>query len=222
VELLTGLLQDTSPEIRRTAAESLGKIGDQAAAASLLPLLTDSVPLVRAAAAQALGRLGSPSDEELVGALTGALEDPVGSVRQAAALAIGEIEPASKLLEPVLGLLKSSRAQTRRSAVLALLQVDAGPWAPALISALDDPDIEVRQGAVAALGAAGGPYASTGIRDRLAQDSSPGVRVEAAYQLGKLGGSEVPAALERAVEKDSEPAVRRWAEGELRSIRGTD
>ena len=222
VELLIALLHDESPEIRRTAAESLGKIGDQGSVASVLPLLADDAPAVRAAAAQALGRLGSPSAEEVIGGLTRALEDPVDAVKQAAAIAIGEIEPVSKELGPVVNLVHAPDVRVRRAAVRALGQVDASLWGPALVPALGDPDADVRQSVVAAIGASGGPRGAAEIRKRLAEDVSPAVRAEAAYQVGKLGGSETRSALESVVAKDPDSGVRRWAEAELRSLRGSD
>jgi len=54
IAVLIPLLRDDTPELRRTAAESLGKIGDRSAVPALLPVLTDPTPSVRAAAAQAL------------------------------------------------------------------------------------------------------------------------------------------------------------------------
>jgi HEAT repeat protein len=222
VELLTGLLHDESPGIRRTAAESLGKIGIQASAVSVLPLLTDPEPAVRAAAAQALGRLDSPSAEAVIVGLTRALEDPDDAVKEAAAIAIGEVEPVSKELAFAVSLVHAPDVRVRRAAVRAFLQVDASLWGPALVSALSDADAEVRQTAVAAIGTSGGPAATTELRKRLANDVSPAVRAEAAYQVGKIGGSEIRSALEGAVAKDPDSGVRRWAKAELRSLRGSD
>ena len=222
VALLTSLLDDGSPEIRKSAVESLGKIGDQAVSASILALMIDPEPSVRAAAAQALGRLGSTSDEEVIMRLTRALEDPVDSVKQAAAIAIGDIDPLSKELALAAGLVNAPDVKVRRIAVRTLLQVDASMWGPALLPALHDPDAEVRQGAVAVLGASGGPNVINEIRKRLTQDSSPSVRAEAAYQAGKIGASEIRSALEEVVAKDPDGGVRRWAEAALRSLRGSD
>lgn len=220
--LLTSLLRDKSPEIRRTAAESLGKIGDPAAAASIQLLVTDPVPAVRAAAAQALGRVAFPSDQGGVNALTRALEDPDDSVKQAASLAIGELEPAPDQLGPVVSLVHDPAVGVRRAGVRALLQVDAKPWLSTLLPAVHDSDSEVRQGVVAVLGESGGPTIAAEIRKRLVEDSSPGVRTEAVYRLGKVGGVEARAALERASVEDSDSGVRRWAEAGLRSLREFD
>ena len=133
VSLLLELLRDEVPEMRQMAAESLGKIGDPRVADSILPLIHDRAAQVRAASLLAIGRMKPTPTDGVVALLTRALEDPDESVRQAAVVAIGEIEPGARLLEPVVGLLRSSDATIRRAAVRALLQVDSSQWVPVLI-----------------------------------------------------------------------------------------
>ncbi len=79
--------------MRRTAVESLGKIGDPETTRPMLPLLQDPTAIVREASVRALGRVKPTATAEMVELLTQALEDPAESVQQAAAVAIGEIEP---------------------------------------------------------------------------------------------------------------------------------
>jgi HEAT repeat protein len=205
------LLRDEAPEVRRVAVESLGKIGDPRAVDSILTLKHDPAAIVREASVLAMGRLKPTATEEVVTLLTQALEDPVESVRQAAVVAIGEIEPGTRLLQPVVGLLRSSNVEVRRTAVQALLQVDASQSIPALVTAGRDSDAEVRQGIVAAVGEWGGASVSPWLRERLAEDPSPGVRAEAAYRLGLLSDPDVRAALESTTVKDPDSGVRRWA-----------
>lgn len=211
VSLLLELLRDETPEMRRTAAESLGKIGDPRAVDSILPLKHDPAAMVREASVVAVGRLKPPATDGVVALLALALEDPDESVRQAAVVAIGEVEPDPRLLQPVVGLLRSSDPAIRRAVVRALLQIDSSRSVPALIAAGRDADAEVRQGIVAALGEWGGVTVSSWIRARLAEDPSPGVRAEAAYRLGLLGDPEARVSLNTAVEKDPDSGVRRWA-----------
>ena len=210
VSLLLELLRDEAPEMRRTAAESLGKIGDPQAIDSMFPLKQDPAAMVREASVLAMGRLKPTATDRVVGLLTQALEDPVESVRQAAVVAIGEIEPGPQLLYPVEGLLRSSDVTIRRAAVRALLQVDSSRSVPALIASGRDADAEVRQGIVAAVGEWGGAAVSSWIRTRLVDDPSPGVRAEAAYRLGLLSDPEARAALNMTIEKDPDSGVRRW------------
>ena len=211
VSLLLEMLHDEGPEMRRTAAESLGKIGDPRAADSILLLMHDPASVVREASVLAMGRLKPTATDGVVALLTQALEDPDESVRQAAVVAIGEIEPSSRLLEPVLGSLRSSDATMRRAAARALLQVDSSQSVPALVAAGRDSDAEVRQGIVAAVGEWGGAAFAPWLRERLAHDPSPGVRAEAAYRLGMLSDPETRAALSTTVAKDPDSGVRRWA-----------
>ncbi len=205
------LLHDEAPEVRRVAVESLGKIGDPRAVDSILSLKQDPAAIVREASVLAMGRLKPTATEGVVALLMQALEDPVESVRQAAVVAIGEIEPGTRLLKPVVGLLRSSDARVRRTAVQALLQVDASQSIPALVTAGRDSDAEVRQGIVAAVGEWGGAAVSPWLRERLAEDPAPGVRAEVAYRLGLLSDSDTRAALESTTAKDPDSGVRRWA-----------
>jgi HEAT repeat protein len=211
VSLLLEMLRDEGPEMRRTAAECLGKIGDPRATDSILPLIHDPTAVVREASVLAMGRLKPTATDGVVALLTQALEDPVESVRQAAVVAIGEIEPGSRLLGPVLGLLRSSDVTIRRAAVRALLQVDSSQSVSALVEAGRDSDAEVRQGIVAAVGEWGGAAVSPWLRERLAQDPSPGVRAEAAYRLGMLSDPDTRAVLNTTGVKDPDSGVRRWA-----------
>ena len=212
VSLLLELLHDERPEMRRTAVESLGKIGDSHATSSILSLARDPDALVREAMVTTLGRLKPAATEAIVLLLAQALEDPIKSVRQAAIVAIGEIEPGAQLLEPIVSLLRSSDMTIRSAAVQSLLQVDSSQSIPALIAAGRDSDAEVRQGVVAAVGEWGGAAVAPWLREQLAHDPSPRVRTEAAYRLTTFNDSETKAALEAASTKDPDREVRRWAQ----------
>jgi HEAT repeat protein len=182
---------------------------------SILPLIQDPAAVVREASVLAIGRLKLTATDQLVALLTQALKDPVEPVRLAAIVAIGEIEPGPQLLGPVVGLLQSSDEGVRRAAARALLQVDSSQSLAVLIAAGRDTDADVRQGIVAAVGEWGGPAVSLWLRERLAQDPSPGVRTEAAYRLGILNDAETRAALETTAVTDTDSGVRRWAKRKI-------
>lgn len=93
VPVLVKVAEDASPTVRRTALETLGRMGETAGAA--VPLLAaklqDRDEGVRRAAADALGRMGAAS-KPAVPALRTALRDTSGSVRAAAAVALVRVD----------------------------------------------------------------------------------------------------------------------------------
>jgi HEAT repeat protein len=88
--LAVGALQDPSADVRRAAAETLGRIGGPAAEQPLRAALSDRIPFVRAAAAAALGALRS--DAALPQLFEIARTDRFRPAR-AAAQAVGRIAP---------------------------------------------------------------------------------------------------------------------------------
>jgi len=209
---LVELLKDPSPDIRRVAAESLGKIGDPKFGRALVPLLTDSDARIRETAARAIGRLGPSTGEEVSQAVVALLDDPNESVKRAVTIAIGDLEPPVRVLVAVPGLLTARDVSTRRSVARALSMIDARAWLSDLVKALHDPDPEVRQHVIAALAELGDPIIAPLLRDRLARDPSPAVRTEAAYRLGKIADPETKEVLAAMARQDRDSGVRRWAQ----------
>jgi HEAT repeat protein len=212
---LVTLVQDPSPDVRRTAALSLGKIGHSAATTALVEALSDPDSYVRQYSAWALGQIGEDVNDTAAVRLAGALSDEHPSVKQAAAAALGKIGPRPPVIAILMQALAVGERRSRRAAVEALAQLEARSAGPALRKALSDPDPAVRQGAVAALGELGDRRALPDFRERLLFDASPGVRAEAAYRLGKLGDPGDHAewqALEEAAHDDASPIVRVWAD----------
>lgn len=209
---LVTLLQDPSPDVRRTAALSLGKIGHSTATTGLFEALSDPDFQVREYSAWALGQIGEDVNDTAAVRLAGALSDEHSSVKRAAALALGKIG----LREPVIAILTQvllvGEQSSRRAAVDALAQLEARSAFPALRKALTDPDPGVRQGALAALGELGDRRALPDFRERLMDDTDLGVRVEAAYRLEKLGDPQDLQFLEEVARNDASPIVRVWAD----------
>jgi len=216
--VLITLLDDTDPKTRTTAAQALGKIARPDTAPALLRSLHDTEPAVRAMSAWALGNLGEDVLDQAGLELAKRLDDPSPAVKQAAALALGNIGATHAIIELLSERLKFSDVETRRASVSALTWLEAGSAYPAVLAALNDPDAQVRQGAVAALGEMVDTRALPAIRDRLLNDSDAGVRGEAAYRLGKFGDQTVVAALHTAALSDPDPVVRRWASWALEQI----
>ncbi len=208
---LVRLASDGHPDVRRTAAESLGKIALPSAETPLAHLLNDVSPEVRAAAAEALGRVGTAVATETVLAVAAKLEDEDPRVRSAAARTFAHWEPAPSVTSRLASLLRSVNLDTRRQAVQALLLLDAPAARQALIKALEDTDPAVRQGAVAALGESADPSVIPFLTSAITEDPANGVRAEAAYRLGKIGNAAAKEKLIAVAMMDADPRVRRWA-----------
>ncbi|MBE8971124.1 HEAT repeat domain-containing protein, partial [Nostocales cyanobacterium LEGE 12452] len=86
VSFLTNSLQHEDDSVRWSAAEALGKIGNQEAVSALIKALQHEDDIVRWSAAEALGKIGT---QEAVSALIKALQDEDDSVRWSAAEALG-------------------------------------------------------------------------------------------------------------------------------------
>jgi hypothetical protein len=85
---LRGLLHHTDANVRATAAELVGLVGDASDSPELIQLLHDPSAEVRAKSAHALGRLGAG---QAAAVLRGALGDRIFFVRAAAARALGQL-----------------------------------------------------------------------------------------------------------------------------------
>lgn len=188
IPILTELLGDRDAQVRRVAAEALGKIGQAGAETYLIPALRDSDTTVREAAARALGGLSS-LDVEAGKALLPLLQDSDSSVQQAAAQALGVIEDSALLSPMIIDLLEDPQVAVRRSAAHALFLTDSSKSAvrEALIQATEDADASVRQWAVAAVGESGTPDLAATLVNRLLHDPSTEVQAEAAYRLRFIG-----------------------------------
>jgi HEAT repeat protein len=215
VPRLVELLRDPEPEVRRTAAQALGKIADPGTATPLVDSLSDPDPLVRKYSAWALGNIGEPALKAAGLPLVKALGDSSEEVKEAAAQALGGVVSSAgagqSLVELVMDALRDPTVQTRRAAVSALGLLEAGSAYLALLEALRDDDAAVRQGAVAALGELADRRAIPALGARVLNDPDAGVRAEAAFRLGKFGDGTVIAALRAASAGDSDAGVRRWA-----------
>lgn len=215
---LVALLQDQDPQMRTTAAQALGKIAAPGTAAALLRSLEDTDPAVRAMSAWALGRFGEDILDLAGLELAKRLDDPSPAVKLAAAQALGAVGSTQTIVELLTERLTHSDVATRRAVVQALTWLEAGSAHHALLKALTDPDAQVRQGALAALGEMVDPRSLPAIRDRLLNDTDAGVRGEAAYRLGKFGDRTVISALQSASARDPDTVVRRWAAWALEQI----
>lgn len=203
-------LHDPSPDVRRTAALSLGKIGHSAGTQALVKALADPDPIVRQFSAWSLGQIGEAVNTDAAIALVSALGDGDMAVKQAAAKALGNIGIRDPIIPLLIEGLKVGEVKSRRAVVEALMQLEGKSAYPVLVDALADPDPSVRQGAIAALGELGDRQALPKFRTLLLKDQNVGVRAEAAYRLGKLGDLEDIPSLQKAAHQDTTAIVHLW------------
>jgi len=98
---IIAVMNDRSDDVRASACESLGRIGDSRAFGAVLAAVKDRNRLVRARAADALGTVGAAS-EETIKALIELLLDKDKLVRTSAAESLGQIGPKAHSAIPEL------------------------------------------------------------------------------------------------------------------------
>ena len=155
--ILVRSLADSSAEIRRAAATSIGSAGSALAEAgpALLVALKDSDPGVRALAARALGSLGGDG-ARLARQLPVLLKDKDPAVRRAAVEALGGFSTGIEVAAEPLGVLASSakESETLRVAAIGAL-MKTGRKAPEaqglLLSLLEKGPVKVRMASAGAL-----------------------------------------------------------------------
>ncbi len=215
VELLT---HDPNPDMRRTAALSLGKVADANGIPALISSLRDEDRLVREYSAWALGQMDNELPQDAALALIATLGDSSKSVKEAAASALDNVVPRedfSNLLGQVLAV---SEASTRRAVVQALTELEIPSSYQTFLEAVNDQDPRVRQIAIAGLGELADPRALIVFRKVLLNDPDEGVRTEAAFRIGKLGGQNDVPVLKKAIESDPTPNVHLWASWALKEV----
>lgn len=218
---LVRLLADPHGDVRRTAAESLGKIAQASAERPLARTLDDPDARVRAAAAEALGRLEGGVSTDTMVAVAARLYDDDPWVRDAAARAFTQWEAPPVVAVELKKVLRAPDPGPRRAAAHAALLVDSPGMIHDVIVRSRDPDQIVRQAAVAAMGESADPSVIPVLKKMLAEDPADGVRAEAAYRLGKIGDAAARKQLATVAAQDPDAGVRRWAKAAVEELRST-
>jgi HEAT repeat protein len=169
-----------SPNVRKTAAYALGRLGEPRAVPALMQALKDKDWNGREAAAEALGELG---DKRAMPALIQALKEDWGWwVRESAAKALSKLGDPGRLA--LIQALKDEDENVRKAAAEALGELGDRRAVPALIQALKDEDGSVRGAAAWALGKLGDRRAVPALRQAVKD-----YNYAAAKALRKLGAS---------------------------------
>jgi HEAT repeat protein len=182
-------LKSRDAKTRRRAARSLGVGGKTSAIGALQPLLDDPEWEVRQAAVESLGLVADPA---AVPHLVAAVKSADGIADQAGAAAV------------------------RAAAVEAFGRIGA-PGLPTLVEALRDRHAKLRETAIGALGAIGGPESVSALTAMVDDDRSS-VRQAAASALARAAGPAAVPALTRVL-GHKDPATRRTAAEALATLR---
>jgi len=173
--LEASLLEDQNPDVRKSCAEVLGKIGEFAAVETLRKALADNNPFVRKACADALCELGEPEWQAIV-------QGDKDDIDRLAAT--GD----STLVETFVRALEDTDRHHRRKAAMALGRLGNEKAVEALGTALlTDDDELVRASSARALGMIGGESALNLLEEAL-DDNHPLVRKAVREALEKLAG----------------------------------
>jgi HEAT repeat protein len=187
-------LRDAEPAVRTVAAQSLGRIGTAAAAATtgLIAALEDPSDAVRCQAAASLSQVGGASPG-VVDALKKRLNEPNPAMQVAVAHALGALSQDAASAAPALvPLLRAADEVVRQAAAAAVNQIGTIPDEALrqLTEGLRSSDSLVRSQTAEALGSIG--PAAAGAAPLLVQalaDQNDRVRAKVAEALGKLGES---------------------------------
>ena len=140
VEVVTAL-NDSSPEVRRTAVE----VSVPFQSIDIHPLLNDDDVFVAEMAAWCLGERACPTNQEIEALIHAAVQHQEPVVREACAAALGSLGDERGL--PAILTACTDKPAVRRRAVLALAPFDGDDVDAALHAALEDRDWQVRQNA---------------------------------------------------------------------------
>jgi HEAT repeat protein len=215
-ERLAELLHDVDPDIRRTAAQALGKLGEPSAVPALIEALSDHDAHVRRYAAWSLGAIGEAFAPTSSAGLLPLLSDADPRVAAAAAEAIGRIGASRAAIEALTNTLVHAEPQARLHAAAALRWLESPEAFGALVLAAHDEAGDVRQAAVSALGELGDTRAVPLLVELVVGDPDPGVRNEAAFRLAKIADVTAKPALQHA---KADPRTARWAAWALDQLR---
>lgn len=162
--LLTRALKDDDANLRQGAAYALSRFGADAVPA-LLEVMKDPDPNVQWAAVDTLDTIGPPARKAVAALARAAATNPSPKIRRGALTALVTIH---------------GFAQHREKPTKAV---------PGLIELLDDPDADIRWGAIQTL-AAIGPSARNAVPPltRLLEDKNPSVVESARYALRRIQG----------------------------------
>jgi HEAT repeat protein len=218
------LLGDKDEEVRKIAAETLGKFQAHEREPELTALLGDPSPSARIGAARALLEIFYVDALPLV---LPSLRDPSPEVRTEVINEIHKLQwekylPLGARVKELIPLLADPEDAVRGSAASILGGERCREALPHLIECLKDAESSVRRDAAKALGELGAKEAAARLEMTL-KDPEGDVRQAAAEALGRLGAREsVPALLRSMSGDEKEAGVRATAAGALGMLKARE
>ncbi len=203
-------------EYRRLDWEQLRRIGP-AAVPVMLEVLRHKDADVRRLAAIGLGEF---KDSSALPALTEALEDEDTWVRAAAVRALGEYGLAAPVRQ-IVELLRDEKT-VRWDAAKVLGRIGGTEAVGGLIQVLNDPDWDVRNAVIRALGQARDTVAIPPLVELLKNEPNFNYRHNAVEALGAIGGPAAVAGLAEVIQDDENRDVRYSAFDGLATIGGAE
>ncbi|HEY4307611.1 MAG TPA: HEAT repeat domain-containing protein [Gemmatimonadaceae bacterium] len=198
-----------SGEVRRAAAEVLGRLGSNEPVPTLIEWLTDQPDVIIAAA----GALGAIGDRRAFTPLLAVLDHEEAAVRQAAVSALNSIGHP-KMEEAVSARLTDPSPRVRESAARIAGYFGYSSCLRRVVELCDDDDEVVRRAAVEHLAGYDQRPAWSKVFETVGTDTSATVRAAAARAMGQTNSAEALAALVKAT-SDRNLWVRYFA---LRSL----
>jgi len=210
IPLLTAL-SGTDVQLKKRAADALGRLGNADAVPPLLRRLIDSDITVRQSAITALGQIG---DTRAFESLTkAALKDKHYSIRIASLDALTQFgDDATETLTEALTQLN---AKVRQKAARELGKLKATNAIDSLITALGDSEAAVRRSAVIALGEIGDAKAIPPLMEIIVSDITS-ISINAVDSIGKIGGRSAVRALIQILGYEVESVRKRATEALIR------
>ncbi|HJP84369.1 MAG TPA: M56 family metallopeptidase [Gemmatimonadaceae bacterium] len=205
VSALIARLDDENADVRKAAAQSLGKLKDSRAIPGLIGALKDRDARVRAAAAESLAEF---EDTRAIAPLSDLLSDQSTEVKQSALEALSHFDdnlPAA----PIVRLLGDPDADVRQSAARLAGKLHDRSVTGALAKLVGDQSADVRQAAIESIGQLGDPTSAVALVPALS-DADANVREQA---LDAIENLKAPIAEQTliALMHDRDPNVREKA-----------
>ncbi|MCK5525417.1 MAG: HEAT repeat domain-containing protein, partial [Thiomargarita sp.] len=197
-QFLLPLTKDDEPDIRKSTADALAKLGTVETIPSLIELFKDPDWTVYLSAANGITQLGA---SEAVPPLIELLQNTDTEIRSKAAHELAQLG-AYEAVPPLIELLKDSDSDVRSRAINGLVQLKAREAVQPLIELLKDTDDSVRSSAAEGLGQLEAREAVQPLIELLKYDNKE-VRRSAANGLGQLGAREAVPSLIELLEDDN-------------------